>query len=159
MHPEVSGKEKRTSEEIATYLVSLGLEVKKGVGGYGVIGILHAGRPGKRIAWRADIDAISSDAPDVVKFSSKNVGVRHICGHDVHTSPNAKFWDNKSIFSAELGVTNPNTMYKDYNALMSDFDIKNSGDTLKIRVLLNTIVLRLLIIDTLLSIIYIWPGL
>ena len=84
--PEVSEKEKRTSKKVATYLESLGLEVKTNIGGYGVIGILNTGKIGKRVAWRADIDAIASDIPDVVDFSSKNEGVRHICGHDVHTT-------------------------------------------------------------------------
>ncbi|WP_424000881.1 M20 metallopeptidase family protein [Maribacter sp. IgM3_T14_3] len=86
MNPEISGKEKRTSEKIAEYLLSLGLEVKIGVGGYGVIGILDTGKKGKRIAWRADIDAMPSEIPDVVDFVSKNEGVRHICGHDVNTA-------------------------------------------------------------------------
>lgn len=86
INPEVSGKEKRTSEKIAEYLLSLGLEIKTGIGGYGVIGILNTGKKGKRIAWRADIDAMPSDIPDVVDFPSKNEGVRHICGHDVNTT-------------------------------------------------------------------------
>jgi len=86
MNPEVSGKEKRTSEKIAQYLLDLGLEVKTGIGGYGVVGILNTGKKGKRIAWRADIDAMPSDIPDVVDFKSKNEEVRHICGHDVNTT-------------------------------------------------------------------------
>jgi len=86
MNPEVSGKEKSTSEKIAEYLLSLGLDVKIDIGGYGVVGILNTGKKGKSIAWRADIDAMPSDIPDVVDFQSKNVGVRHICGHDVNTT-------------------------------------------------------------------------
>ncbi|PCJ82510.1 MAG: metal-dependent hydrolase [Bacteroidetes bacterium] len=86
INPEVSGQEKRTSEKIAKYLLSLGLEVKVGIGGYGVVGILNSGKKGRRIAWRADIDAMPSDIPDVVDFQSKNEGVRHICGHDVNTT-------------------------------------------------------------------------
>ncbi|WP_103072325.1 M20 metallopeptidase family protein [Aquimarina sediminis] len=86
IHPEVSGNEKRTSEKITKYLQSLGLEVKTGIGGYGVVGILNTGKKGKRIAWRADMDAMPSDIPDVVDFASKNKGVRHICGHDVNTT-------------------------------------------------------------------------
>ena len=86
IYPEVSEQEKRTSEKIADYLSALGLEVKTGIGGYGVVGILHGARPGKTIAWRADIDAMPSTIPDVVAFESKNKGVRHICGHDVHTA-------------------------------------------------------------------------
>ena len=72
--------------KVATYLEWLGLEVKTNIGGYGVLGILYTGKPGKKIAWRADIDAMASDIPDVVDFKSKNEGVRHICGHDVHTT-------------------------------------------------------------------------
>jgi len=86
MNPEVSGNENRTSEKIASYLLSLGLEVKRGIGGYGVVGIMDTGKKGKRIAWRADIDAMPSEIPDVVDFTSKNEGVRHICGHDVNTT-------------------------------------------------------------------------
>ncbi|HBU78430.1 MAG TPA: amidohydrolase, partial [Muricauda sp.] len=86
MYPEVGGEEKRTSTKIAAYLTELGLEVKTGIGGYGVVGILKGAKPGKKIAWRADIDAMPSKAPDVVDFPSKHEGVRHICGHDVHTA-------------------------------------------------------------------------
>lgn len=85
-NPEVSGEEKRTSKIIENYLTSLGLEVKSNIGGYGVVGILKGKEAGKIIAWRADIDAIKSDVPDVVDFKSNIEGVRHICGHDVHTT-------------------------------------------------------------------------
>src|SRR5690606_35084684 len=85
-YPEVSEKEVNTSEKIAKYLESLGLEVETNIGGYGVVGILRGAKEGKRIAWRADIDAMASDIPDVVDFKSENPGVRHICGHDIHTT-------------------------------------------------------------------------
>ncbi|PRX42484.1 M20 metallopeptidase family protein [Salegentibacter salegens] len=85
-HPEVSEQEEKTSKKIQEYLLSLGLEVKTNIGGYGVVGILKGAKEGKRIAWRADIDAMPSDVPDVVDFKSENKGVRHICGHDVHTT-------------------------------------------------------------------------
>jgi metal-dependent amidase/aminoacylase/carboxypeptidase family protein len=48
--------------------------------------------------------------------------------------PNTKFWDFSNIFNLELGVTNPNTIYKDYVALMGDFNVKKSNDKLKVRV-------------------------
>jgi metal-dependent amidase/aminoacylase/carboxypeptidase family protein len=83
-HPEVSGEEKETAKKIATYLANLGLEVKTNIGGYGVVGILKGKQPGPVIVWRADIDAFKDNSPDVVDFPSKNIGVRHICGHDVH---------------------------------------------------------------------------
>jgi metal-dependent amidase/aminoacylase/carboxypeptidase family protein len=85
-HPELSGQEKRTAKLIEAYLLNLGLEVRTNIGGYGVLGILRGGKPGKKIAWRADIDALPSNAPDTVSFTSTNKGVRHICGHDVHTA-------------------------------------------------------------------------
>lgn len=86
VHPEVSGQEERTAGKIQEYLESIGLEVKTDIGGYGVVGILNGDKKGKAVAWRADIDAMPSDIPDVVDFPSANEGVRHICGHDVHTA-------------------------------------------------------------------------
>ncbi len=86
MHPEIAKQEKRTSKIVADYLRKLGLEVKTNIGGNGVVGILKGGKEGKRIAWRADMDAIKTNEADVVSFASKNEGVRHICGHDVHTT-------------------------------------------------------------------------
>ena len=86
VNPELSKQEKRTSKVVAEYLRNLGLEVKTNIGGNGVVGILKGGKKGKKIAWRADMDAIKTDEPDVVSFPSQNEGVRHICGHDVHTT-------------------------------------------------------------------------
>ncbi len=85
-HPEISTQEERTSKIVAEYLGNLGLEVKTNIGGHGVVGILKGGKKGRKIAWRADMDAIKTNEPDVVSFSSKNKGIRHICGHDVHTT-------------------------------------------------------------------------
>lgn len=242
-YPEVSEEEERTARKVAEYLKALGLDVTSDIGGYGVVGILKGAKEGKRIAWRADMDAIATEIPDVVDFPSKNKGVRHICGHDVHTTiglgmadvlahmkkdlsgtvyfifqpaeekfeganlmiadglfqmiqpdeiyglhmspypvgtiatkaenvfavfanievsytsdqnqqeiinftkevmsnnqtfgPDAKFWDMNNLFSPELGVTHPNTIYKDYVALMSDFTVAPSNDGLKIKVLVD----------------------
>lgn len=86
MYPELPGQEKNTAEKIANYLHALGLEVKTNIGGYGVVGILKGGQEGKHVSWRADIDAFQTDLPDKVAFASKHAGVRHICGHDVHTT-------------------------------------------------------------------------
>jgi len=86
-HPELSFQEKRTSEIIAERLTRAGLEVKTGIAGQtGVVGILRGDKPGKTIAWRADIDALPLteilDAP----FTSGTKGVMHACGHDGHTA-------------------------------------------------------------------------
>jgi amidohydrolase len=85
-HPEVSGHEVRTAGVIAQRLRALGFEVRPGVGGHGVVGVLRGGRPGVVVAYRADIDAIATDLPDPAPFRSETAGVRHICGHDVHTA-------------------------------------------------------------------------
>ena len=89
-HPELAENEKRTSKIIADYLSNLGLEVKTGIAGNGVIGILKGNGYGygygygKNIAWRADMDALPNDFPDEVSYKSKVSGVQHGCGHDVH---------------------------------------------------------------------------
>jgi amidohydrolase len=85
-HPELSFQEKRTAQIIAERLSAAGLEVKTGIAGTGVVGILRGDKPGKTIAWRADIDALPLteilDAP----FASGTPGVMHACGHDGHTA-------------------------------------------------------------------------
>src|SRR5688500_7945551 len=85
-HPELSFQEKRTAQIIAERLSAAKLEVKTGIAGTGVVGILRGDKPGKTIAWRADIDALPLteilDAP----FASGTPGVMHACGHDGHTA-------------------------------------------------------------------------
>ena len=85
-HPELSFQEHRTAEIIAERLHRAQLEVRTGIGGTGVMGILHGDTPGRTIAWRADIDALplieKLDAP----FASATEGVMHACGHDGHTA-------------------------------------------------------------------------
>ncbi|WKN31000.1 amidohydrolase [Porifericola rhodea] len=85
-YPELSGQEKQTAKFIADYLSELGLEVKTNIGGYGVVGILNTEKRGKKIAWRVDIDALPMEAAESFSFVSKNKGVNHMCGHDVHTA-------------------------------------------------------------------------
>ena len=57
-HPELSFQETRTSEIIAERLTKAGLEVRTGIAKTGVVGVLRGDKPGKTIAWRADIDAL-----------------------------------------------------------------------------------------------------
>ena len=85
-HPEVSGQETRTAALVAKELRALGLQVRAGVGGHGVVAILRGGKPGPVVGYRADMDAVPSRDPDPVDFRSSVIGVRHICGHDVHTA-------------------------------------------------------------------------
>jgi amidohydrolase len=85
-NPETSGNEVRTSRIVAERMRALGLEVRTNVGGHGVVAILRGGRPGPLVAYRADMDAVRSSDPDPVEYRSLIPNVRHICGHDVHTS-------------------------------------------------------------------------
>ena len=85
-HPEVSGQEERTARLVAARLEALGFSVRRGVGGHGVVGLLTGAREGPVVAFRADMDAVRSMAPDPVDFRSVEPGVRHICGHDIHTT-------------------------------------------------------------------------
>lgn len=83
-NPELAGKEKQTQEVLKKYLLDLGLQVKTDSYGYGITGILKGDKKGKRIAWRADMDALPNDFPDKTDFKSTVKGVQHGCGHDVH---------------------------------------------------------------------------
>lgn len=85
-YPELSFQEKRTPKVIAEYQEKLGLEVKTGVGGNGVVATLRGGKPGKTVAVRADFDALPIVEENDVPYKSKHEGVMHACGHDAHTA-------------------------------------------------------------------------
>src|ERR671937_2249228 len=86
-HPELSFQEHRTAQIIAERLHAAGLEVRTGIGGTtAVMGILHGDRPGRTIAWRADIDALPLTEALEAPFASGTRGVMHACGHDGHTA-------------------------------------------------------------------------
>ena len=85
-HPELGGQERRTAALIADRLKRLGLEVRTGVAGTGVVGLLQA-RPGApMITLRADIDALPVEETNDVPYRSAVPGVSHACGHDGHTA-------------------------------------------------------------------------
>ncbi|MGO4886622.1 M20 family metallopeptidase [Anaerobacillus sp. MEB173] len=86
MYPELSHKEVETPKKVTDFLTDLGLEVKTGVGGRGVVGILRGSRPGKTVALRADFDALPIQDEKDVDYRSRIPGVMHACGHDLHTA-------------------------------------------------------------------------
>ena len=104
-HPELSHKESRTAEIIAERLHAAKLEVRTGVGGTGVVGVLHGDRPGRTIAWRADIDALPLTELLEAPFSSGTPGVMHACGHDGHTAIAITMADIMAARRAELAGT------------------------------------------------------
>lgn len=85
-HPELAFQETRTSAKVASMLESAGLEVRTGLAGTGVVGVLRGQRPGPTVMVRADIDAIPVDEANEVPYRSQNPGVMHACGHDGHTA-------------------------------------------------------------------------
>lgn len=93
-HPELGNREFQTARLVAQHLRSLGLQVRTGIAGTGVVAIIHGGRPGPRIALRADMDALPVTERPGLPFAStqtavyrgESVGVMHACGHDAHTS-------------------------------------------------------------------------
>jgi amidohydrolase len=85
-HPELSHQEERTAQVAAAYLENLGLTVERGIAGHGVAATLKGARPGRVIAFRADMDALPIWETVEVPWRSKNDGVMHACGHDFHLS-------------------------------------------------------------------------
>ena len=86
-HPELSFKEGRTAQIVADRLERSGLQVRRGVGQTGVVGILQGARPGRTVMWRADMDALPlQEDSELLPFHSEVEGVMHACGHDGHTA-------------------------------------------------------------------------
>ena len=86
-HPELGFRETRTAALVADRLRALKFdEVRIGVGGTGVMGILKGGKPGKVVAIRADMDALPIQEAITPAYKSLVPNVNHSCGHDGHTS-------------------------------------------------------------------------
>ncbi len=85
-HPELCFQEERTSDVIARTLSAWGIEVHRGLGKTGVVGVIE-GRPGRRaIGLRADIDALPMTEHNQFAHASRHHGRMHACGHDGHTA-------------------------------------------------------------------------
>ncbi len=80
-HPELPGEERRTAGMVARELRAAGLAVTTAVGGHGVVGVLRGARPGRTVAYRADMDAVPPK--DIVGGGQ---AAAHLCGHDIHTT-------------------------------------------------------------------------
>jgi amidohydrolase len=93
-HPELGNHETRTAQLVADKLRAFGLEPKAGIGHTGVVAILKGGKPGPRVALRADMDALPVTEQTGLPFAStvkseyrgQPVGVMHACGHDMHVA-------------------------------------------------------------------------
>lgn len=85
-NPELSFHEYRTADFVASHLRSWDIEVRQGVGGNGVVGLLRGSGEGPTVALRADMDALPIQDEKDCSYMSQTKGVMHACGHDAHTS-------------------------------------------------------------------------
>jgi amidohydrolase len=93
-HPELSHEEHNTAAEVAKRLAGFGYQVHEGLGGTGVVGVLHNG-DGPAVLLRADMDALPVKEQTGLPYASavtardlegNEVPVMHACGHDVHVT-------------------------------------------------------------------------
>lgn len=113
MHPELSFEETETAKFISNRLTELGISHQTGIAGNGITGIISASHPGKTIALRADMDALPILEKNDVSYKSKNEGIMHACGHDVHSTcllgalqilnENKQHWNGKVQFIFQPG--------------------------------------------------------
>ncbi|WP_288426725.1 M20 aminoacylase family protein [uncultured Pantoea sp.] len=85
-HPELGFHEQRTSEIVARFLHDLGIEVHRGIGKTGVVGVLKKGTSPRMIGLRADMDALPMQDKGEVAWTSLEQNRSHACGHDGHTT-------------------------------------------------------------------------
>ncbi|MEO0457626.1 MAG: M20 family metallopeptidase [Cyanobacteria bacterium P01_A01_bin.114] len=105
-HPELSGQEYQTAAYAAGVVSSCGFQVQEMVGKTGVVADLAGtGATDKILAIRTDMDALPITEKANVPFVSKNLGMMHACGHDVHTAVGL----GTAMILSELGVSFPGT--------------------------------------------------
>ena len=86
-YPELSFQEFKTSEFIKRNLASAGISFQEGFVKTGIVGRIEGKHPGKKIvAIRTDMDALPIQEKNDIEYKSKNEGVMHACGHDIHMS-------------------------------------------------------------------------
>ena len=85
-NPELSYQEFETSALIANELTRLGIPYVESPVKPGLIATIDSGKPGKLLVLRGDMDALPVQEETDLPFKSKNDGIMHACGHDVHTS-------------------------------------------------------------------------
>jgi amidohydrolase len=85
-HPELRFEERRTSDLVAQYLTQWGIDVHRGLGGTGVVGVIRNGRSGRSVGLRADMDALPIQEANRFAHASTYAGKMHACGHDGHTA-------------------------------------------------------------------------
>lgn len=85
-HPELAFEEHRTAELVARELERICVEVHRGIGRTGVVGVIRKGGSTRAIALRADMDALPLQELNDFAHRSRHAGCMHACGHDGHTT-------------------------------------------------------------------------
>lgn len=83
-NPELSDQEVKTTERIIQFLQACGIEILNVGMNTGCIGVLRGRTHDKVVGLREDIDALPIVEQTGLPFASKNQGVMHACGHDIH---------------------------------------------------------------------------
>lgn len=108
-NPELSFKEFQTAEFIREKLREFGVDNVQEIANTGTIALIKGNDPSSRcLGFRADIDALPIQEANEVDYKSKNDGVMHACGHDVHSSILLGFakWlcDHKNQFEGTIKI-------------------------------------------------------
>ncbi|NML13422.1 M20 aminoacylase family protein [Azohydromonas caseinilytica] len=85
-HPELCFEEVRTADLVAQKLESWGIEVHRGLGRTGLVGVIRNGSSPRGIGLRADMDALPVTEHNHFPHASRHPGKMHACGHDGHTA-------------------------------------------------------------------------
>ena len=85
-YPETAYEENQTADFIADKLAEFGMKVHRGLAGTGVVATLSAGNSSKKIALRADMDALFIQEQNTFPHKSRHDGKMHACGHDGHSA-------------------------------------------------------------------------
>ncbi|MFY0594161.1 M20 metallopeptidase family protein [Roseivirga sp.] len=86
-NPELSYAEFETAKYVAEQLRNMGIEPQEGVAETGLVALIKGVDPSSKvIALRGDMDALPIQEANDIPYKSKNDGVMHACGHDVHTA-------------------------------------------------------------------------
>ncbi|MEZ0602156.1 M20 aminoacylase family protein [Paraburkholderia sp. IW21] len=85
-HPELRYEEERTADLVAEKLRGWDIEVTRGLGKTGVVGVLRKGSGKRAIGLRADMDALPIPELNTFAHASRHENKMHACGHDGHTA-------------------------------------------------------------------------
>jgi hippurate hydrolase len=86
-HPELSFQEHQTAAFVAEQLEAWSIPFEKDIAGTGIVALIEGRNPNSRcVAVRSELDALPIQELNDVPYRSRNEGIMHACGHDVHTA-------------------------------------------------------------------------